>query len=90
MNTDTEYKLNEIKRDIRPEDFPEDSFWNEFVKDHGPGPMIDLVNRYGESRLYIPSYDRATKGARRRKSVKDNSLYSFTRNRQVFQTSLRP
>ena len=70
----SEYQLTEIERDIQPEDFPEDSFWRKFVKDHGPGPLIDLVNKAGGARLYILNHDRATKGSRRRERFNEFSL----------------
>ena len=71
---DTEYKLNEIEQDIRPEDFPGDSFWYEFVRAHGPGPMIDLVKKSGGEKLYILNHDYATKGARRRQYCKEHNF----------------
>lgn len=62
----TEYQLTDIEQDIRPEDFPESSFWHNFVRVHGAQALIDLVNKAGGARLYILNHDRATKGARRR------------------------
>jgi len=66
--------FSEIERDIQPQDFRENSFWYNFVKDHGPGALIDLVNKAGGARLYILNHDSATKGARRRKRFEDYSL----------------
>jgi len=70
----TEYQLNDIEQDIRPEDFPVGSFWHKFVNDHGPGALIDLVNKAGGARLYILNHDRATKGARLRKRIEGFNL----------------
>ena len=65
----TEYQLTDIEQDIRPEDFPESSFWHKFVRVHGAQALIDLVNKAGGARLYILNHDRATKGARLRDRI---------------------
>ncbi len=70
----TEYQLTDIEQDIRPEDFPESSFWHKFVRVHGAQALIDLVNKAGGARLYILNHDRATKGARLRKRIEDYNL----------------
>jgi len=52
---ETEFKLNEIERDIRPEDFREGSFWRRFVANFGPGPLVMLAKKYGGDRVSVPS-----------------------------------
>jgi len=64
------YELNETERDIQPGDFRKTSFWKGFVKRNGAGPMIDLIDHAGGGKFYIPSYDFATKSARKRARIK--------------------
>ena len=51
----TEYELNEIERDIQPEDFRDTSFWKRFVATFGPAPLVMLAKRYGGDRVSIPT-----------------------------------
>jgi len=60
------YPLTEIEKDIRPEDFREDSPWPEFIKEFGPGPFAWLLKMCGGDKPYVPNYDNATKPARKR------------------------
>jgi len=60
------YPLTEIEKDIRPEDFREDSPWPEFIKEFGPGPMVWLSKMMQGDRPYIPDYDNMTKASRKR------------------------
>ncbi len=56
MNTvETEYQLNEIEADIRPEDFRDTSFWKRFVATFGPAPLVMLAKEYGGDRVSVPT-----------------------------------
>jgi hypothetical protein len=67
-------KLNEIEKDIQPEDFPEGSIWRTIVKECGPAALIILA-RYRETvaeRLSLRDYVSVTRKAQQRNFIRRN------------------
>ena len=58
--------MNGIEKDIRPEDFREDSPWREIIAECGPKFLVMLSKKCGGDRIYITEYDTVTKKPRRR------------------------
>ena len=60
------YPLTEIEKDIRPEDFREDSVWREIAEKCGASAIFLLTKRCGGTKVYVPEYDTIMRQARKR------------------------
>jgi hypothetical protein len=72
VSINTPYPLNEIEKDIQPEDFPENSIWREIVKECGPAVLILLAKHREQvsDRLNLRDYASVTRKAQQRHFAK--------------------
>jgi len=58
--------VENIEKDIRPEDFKEGSVWGELVRECGGKAALILARHHGGDKLYILSEATITEAARKR------------------------
>jgi hypothetical protein len=69
------------KSDIRIEDIPQET-WREFAKKHGVEVMLDLVESFGGSVVYIPSHNSILRESRNR-AIREGTISPALSKRQI-------
>ena len=72
---------NRIKSDVQIEDLPK-GIWRDFVKKHGIDPLLDLVEKFGGSAVYIPSKSSILKESRNR-AIREGMISPALSKRQI-------